>query len=201
MIIENIEYSNKYNLIRLTISDEFFYVDYDFYYDHSFKENDEISFDCYKEILKVDSYNRAKNMALKKISYSPKSSFEIKKKLSEKKFDEATIDKVISYLNSYGFLDDKAYVKSYISDKDELSRWSKNKIAYMLKSKHIDQNIIDEYISVIGDDREYEKARFFAEKKARDNFSFENRQKVFRHLAGKGFDIDIINKVLADLFK
>ncbi|WP_296113012.1 regulatory protein RecX [uncultured Anaerococcus sp.] len=200
MIVENIEYSDRYNLIRLIISGEKFYVDYDFYYENSLENGEDIDFDMYKLILVNDEFNRAKNFALNKISYSQKSTYEIRQKLKEKKFSDNVIEDILAYLDSYGFLDDEAYVKSYIRDKDEIAKWSRGKISYMLKRKRIDYNLIEDYIYIIDDDREFEKAAFFADKKIKNDFSYENRAKVFRHLAGKGFDIDIINKVLDEKF-
>lgn len=200
MIIENIEYSDKYNLIRLTISNEKFYVDYDLYYENGFEVDKEIDFPTYKQILANDEFNRAKNYALNKISYSQKSTYEIRQKLKDQKFSEDVIEKILAYLDSYGFLNDEAYVKAYIRDKDEISSWSRGKIRFMLKKKHIDENLIDDYISLIDDEREAEKARFFADKKIKNDFSYENRVRIFRHLAGKGFDIDIINLVLNERF-
>lgn len=200
MIIENIEYSDKYNLIRLTISNEKFYVDYDLYYENAFEINKKIDFPIYKLILANDEFNRAKNYALNKISYSQKSTYEIRQKLKEQKFSEDVIEKIIAYLDSYGFLDDESYVKAYIRDKDEISNWSRGKIRFMLKRKHIDDNLIEDYIYMISDEREAEKAGFFADKKIKNDFSYENRAKVFRHLASKGFDVDIINQVLNERF-
>lgn len=201
MILENIEYSDKYNLIKLTVSGENFFIDYDMYYENNFQIEDELDFDLYKKILACDEYNRAKNFALNKISYSQKSTYEIRQKLKEKKFSDDSIDKVIEFLDSYGFLDDKSYVRSFVNDKDQLAKWSKKKIAFMLKRKHIDDNLVEEFVSQINQDREIEKASFFADKKIRDDYSFENRQKVFRHLVGKGFEIDVINIVLDERFK
>lgn len=200
MIIENIEYSDKYNLIRLTISQEKFYVDYDLYHENDFEIDKEIDFPTYKLILANDEFNRAKNYALNKISYSQKSTYEIRQKLKEEKFSEDVIEQIIAYLDSYGFLDDEAYVKAYIRDKDEISNWSRGKIRFMLKRKHIDDNLIEDYIYRISDEREAEKARFFADKKIKNDLSYENRAKVFRHLASKGFDVDIINQVLNERF-
>ena len=195
--MENIEYSDKYNLIRLTISNEKFYVDYDMYHENAFEVDKEIDFPTYKLILANNEFNKAKNFALNKISYSQKSTYEIRQKLKEQKFSEDVIEKIIEYLDSYGFLDDESYVKSYIRDKDEISNWSRGKIRFMLKRKHIDDNIIEDYIYMISDEREAEKARFFADK---NDFSYENRAKIFRHLASKGFDVDIINQVLNERF-
>lgn len=200
MIIENIEYSDKYNLIRLTISKERFYVDYDLYYENGFELEKEIDFPIYKKILANDEFNRAKNFALNKISFSQKSTYEIRQKLKDQKFSADVIEKIISYLDSYGFLDDEAYVKAYIRDKDEISSWSRGKIKHMLRQKHIDENLIEDNLCLISDEREVEKARFFADKKIKNDYSYENRAKVFRYLAGKGFDIDIINQVLNERF-
>ena len=198
--MENIEYSDKYNSIRLTISSEKFYVDYDMYHENAFEVDKEIDFPTYKLILANNEFNKAKNFALNKISYSQKSTYEIRQKLKEQKFSEDVIEKIIEYLDSYGFLDDESYVKSYIRDKDEISNWSRGKIRFMLKRKHIDDNIIEDYIYMISDEREAEKARFFADKKIKNDFSYENRAKIFRHLASKGFDVDIINQVLNERF-
>ena len=200
MIIENIEYSDKYNLIRLTVSNEKLYIDYDLYYENGFEVEGEIDFKAYKKILANDEFNRSKNFALNKISYSQKSTYEVRQKLKEKNFSEDVIEKIIAYLASYGFLDDEAYVKAYIRDKDEISNWARGKIRFMLKRKHIDDKLIDDYIYLISDEREAEKASFFADKKIKNDFSYENRTKVFRHLASKGFDIDIINQVLNEKF-
>lgn len=200
MIIENIEYSDKYNLIRITISKERFYVDYDLYYENGFELEKEIDFSTYKKILANDEFNRAKNFALNKISFSQKSTYEIRQKLKDQKFSADVIEKIISYLDSYGFLDDEAYVKAYIRDKDEISSWSRGKIKYMLRQKHIDENLIEDNLCLISNEREAEKAGFFADKKIKNDYSYENRAKVFRHLAGKGFDIDIINLVLNERF-
>ena len=200
MIIENIEYSDKYNLIRLTISKERFYVDYDLYYENGFELEKEIDFPIYKKILANDEFNRATNFALNKISFSQKSTYEIRQKLKDQKFSADVIENIISYLDSYGFLDDEAYVKAYIRDKDEISSWSRGKIKYMLRQKHIDENLIEDNLCLISNEREAEKAGFFADKKIKNDYSYENRAKVFRHLAGKGFDIDIINLVLNERF-
>lgn len=201
MIIENIDYSDKYNLVILTISGEDFSISYDLYNELLLNVGDQLNFDTYKDILADDEFNRGKNIALSKISYAQKTSFEIEKILKDNGFSGNTIEKVINFLNEYGILNDELYVKSYVSDKHNISRWAKNKIRYSLKAKKVSDILIETYIDKISDDEEYEKAYNFAIKKARDDFSMENKQKVYRYLAGKGFEFDIINKVVGELFK
>ncbi|WP_394022802.1 regulatory protein RecX [Anaerococcus martiniensis] len=201
MIIESIDYSDKYNLVILSISGEDFNISYDLYNDLQLNIDDELDFDVYKEILSEDEFNRAKNFALGKISYAQKTSFEIEKILKDNNFSNVSIEKTISFLNEYGILNDELFVKSYVSDKHNISKWSKNKIRYSLKTKKISDELIEKYLEIINDEQEYENAYNFALKKARNDFSIENKQKVYRYLAGKGFEFDIINKVVGELFK
>lgn len=201
MIIEAIDYSDKYNLVILTISGEDFSISYDLYNDLLLKVDDELSFATYKEILADDEFNRAKNIALSKISYAQKTSFEVEKILKENDLSSDSIEKTIDFLNDYGILNDELYVKSYVSDKHNIARWAKNKISYSLKAKKINEDLINTYLDQISDEDEYENAYNFAVKKARNDFSIENKQKVYRYLSGKGFDFDIINKVVGELFK
>ena len=200
MIIEEIDYSDKYNLVILKISGEDFSISYDLYNDLALSKDEEISFDTYKEILADNQFNQAKNFALSKISYAQKTSFEIEKLLRGNDFDSDATSKTIEFLEEYGLIDDDMYVKSYVSDKHNISRWPKNKIRYSLKSKKIDDSLIESYLDDIPYEEEFEKALNFAKKKARDDFSNENKQKVYRYLAGKGFEFDIINKAISEVF-
>lgn len=198
MILEDIIYSKKENLIKLVISNESFYVSYNFYSNLNLAINDEIDFNLYKEILHEDNYNRCKLYALKQISYSNKTSFDLKNKLTKKGFSKDTIDKVIKFLNSFDLIDDENYVKAFVNDKSNIYSWSKAKIKYKLKAKYIDDNLIEKYLDSISDEDEYEKAYMLAKRK----FDlFYEKEKVFRFLANKAFSYDIIKKVIGDLYK
>lgn len=201
MIVENIDYSDKLNLVVITIDGEKFLISYDLYYDLNLSSESQIDFDSYKVILKDDQYNKAKNLALRKISFSPKSSSEINKILKAQHFDQDIIEKTINFLKDFDLIDDEAFVRSFIADKHNISKWPKNKIRYALRSKNIDDYIIEEYLSEISDEDEYQNAYDFAINKAKGDDSLQMRQKVFRFLASKGFDFDIINNVLGDIFQ
>lgn len=200
MIIEKIDYSDKYNLIILTIAGEEFSITYDFFNDLNLSLEDEVDFDTYKEILKENQYNMAKNFALEKISYSQKTSFELEKLLKDNDFDTDVINKTIEFLKSYKLIDDKAYVKSFINDKSNISKWSRNKIRYALMSKKIDDKLIETYLSYISDEEEFQKAYDFAIKKSRGKTDYDTKQKVYRYLSSKGFEYDIISRVIGEIF-
>lgn len=200
MLIENIEYSDKYNLVKLLISGEKFYISYDFFSKLKISKDEEVDFNIFKEIVNEDQFNKCKNFALKQISYSQKTSFDIMKKLKDKKYSDDNINRTIDFLKEYQLVDDEAYIKAYINDKSKLSSWSKNKIFYSLKRKSIQEDLILKYLNEISDQEEYEKAMTLGQRKARDDFSFENKQKVYRYLAGRGFSYDIISRCIGEIF-
>lgn len=201
MIIDLIEYSDKYELVRLTIEGESFYTSYNFFHKYSFTKGDDVDFDLYKLIIEENSYNKAKNYVLKRISYANKTSFELRKILMDKDYDPSIIDRVMDFLDEYHLVDDEAYVRSFIRDKSEINSWPRNKISYKLKAKGIDDDLINRSLDeLIDSEDEYEKALYFAKKKARGDYSFENKNKVYRHLASKGFAYDIISRVIGELF-
>lgn len=200
MIVESIEYSDKYNLVKLLISGEKFYISYDFFNKLKISKDEELDFNLFKEIVNEDQFNKCKNFAIKQISYSQKTSFDIKRKLKDKKYSDDNINKTIDFLKEYQLVDDEAYVKAYINDKSSLSYWSKNKIFYSLRAKSIQENLILKYLDNISDDEEYEKALALGQRKARNDFSLENKQKVYRYLAGRGFSYDIISRCIGEIF-
>lgn len=198
MIVEKIEYSDKYNLVKLTISREIFYISYDFFVDLNLSCDEDLDFETYKKILRENDFNRCKNEALKQISYRARTSFDLKNKLKEKKYDQEAIDKVIQFLEDYDLIDDELYVKSFVNDKSKINNWSKGKIMYKLKAKHINDGLIDTYLNEISDQEEYEKAY---EAGLHKKESIDDKNKVYRFLASRGFSYDIIRDVLGDLFK
>ncbi len=200
MIVEEIGFSDKYNLCRLKVSGELFYISYDLFNDLDIKKEEELDFDVFSKIQADNSYNRAKNYILNRISYANKTSFEIGKILRDKGYEADVTEKVIEFLTDYKLVDDESFVRSFIADKSSINGWPKNKIRYKLKLKGIPDSLIDKNLTLIDDDREYEKALYFAEKKARGDYSFKMKNKVYRHLAGKGFDFDVIGRVMGELF-
>ncbi|MDY3006208.1 regulatory protein RecX [Anaerococcus sp. AGMB00486] len=198
MILENIDYSEKENIIKLTISNEIFYLSYEFYNNLDINIGDEVDFNLYKKILNENDYNRCKSYALKQISYSNNTSFDLRNKMYRKGFSDDNISKVIKFLKSFNFIDDDYYVRSFVNDKSKISSWSKAKIRFRLKAKHIDDKLIDKYLDKITYKDEYEKANFLAQKR----FDLgHDKDKVFRFLANRAFSYDIIKNVLEDLYQ
>lgn len=199
MILEEIGYSDKKNLVELVISGEKFFLSYEFFSNLNLSLDEEIDFDVFKKISLENDFNRCKIYAIKQISYSQKTSFDIRNKLLKKKFSNDSINRSISFLEEYGLIDDRAYVRAYVLDKNRISKWSKKKIFFSLKRKSIPDEMINENLEKISDEEEFENALYLAKKKAKDN-SLEEKKKVYSYLASRGFSYDIINNCLGEIF-
>lgn len=197
MILENISYLDKENLIELTIAGEVFLISYDFYSFLDLNTGDELDLSLYKDILSENNFNRCKQYALRQISYTSKTSYDLKNKLYKKGYSKDNIDRVIYFLKSFNLINDDLYVKNFVNDKSKISMWSKSKIRYMLKSKFIDDSLIDEYLNTISYEEEYKKAKTLALRRFDLGHS---RDKIYRFLAYRGFSYDIIRDVLEELF-
>lgn len=107
--------------------------------------------------------------------------------------------KITAALAEQKFIDDARYLQSYIKDKLHFNKWGKIKISCMLRSMGFDENDIQNALSGI-DDREYEdilSAELLKKHKAAGlKTGFDTKAKLFRYAAGKGFETEIINKLL-----
>lgn len=200
MIVDKVDFKGKDDLFELEIEGEKFNISYNTFNELNIRSLCEISFDDYKKIVSEDDYLKAKKKALDIISYSEKTKSEILFRLQKNNFSKESIEKVISFLDEYDFLNDENYAKNYINDKINFSRQSKRKTRYDLLKKGIDNNIIDKYLNEISYDIEYDNCLYIAKKKAKSDFSLKNKQKVYRYLYYKGFEYDIINEVLSEIF-
>jgi regulatory protein len=107
--------------------------------------------------------------------------------------------RVIAKLQEEKFLDDRRYAKFYVRDKYKLNRWGKVKITAMLRQKKIDNSVIEEALTEI-DMKEYEEIceNLIKTKSAtlHDSNHFTRKGKLFRFAAGRGFESDLIHRIL-----
>ena len=138
----------------------------------------------------IVAFNKSISLLERKL-YSVK---QMKDKLKEKGFADVTIEKCIEKLTGYGYLNDSALANGYCNlNKTK----SKRELAFKLGQKGISSSVIDEKLYEISKEDEEESASYVAEKYMRNKEKdYKNCQKLFGYLAGKGFDYDIIKKVV-----
>lgn len=202
-VITKIESQKKnQDRVNIYVNNEFFMAIYtELVYSFNLKKGIEIDENQLKNLLKDEMYIKAKNKALNILSKSDQSEKKIKEKLSSE-FEEDTIDKVIDFLKRNNFINDDMLAQKIVNTNVNLNKCGKNKIKQNLYIKGIDKNSINEALSEIDDNIEYENAMYLAKKRYNRVKNEDKRkiyQKISQHLAYKGFNYDIIKRVLNKL--
>ena len=203
-IITKIESQKKNNdRVNLYVDEKFFMAIYkELVFSFNLKKGQEIDTNNLKSILEDEIYIKAKNKALNILSKSSQSEKQIRQKLS-RDFEDDTIDRVVEFLQKYKFVDDEDLAGRIVNTNVNLNKYGKNKIKQNLYNKGIDKAIIEHAIEEIDCDKEFENALYLG-KKRYDRLKNEDPKKAYQkignHLAYKGFNYDIIKKVLNKLF-
>jgi len=124
---------------------------------------------------------------------------ELKNKLTQWSVTESDQFKIIRYLKEEKYLDEKRFAFAYVKDKFRYNKWGKIKIRMELHQKKIEKELIEAALEEI-DEEEYKgmiiRLAKEKEKKLTYRNEYERKGKLYRFLAGKGFEMDVISKII-----
>lgn len=130
---------------------------------------------------------------------SEQCSMDLRQKLYRWEISASDSEKILKHLTDLRFVDDARFAVAYCRDKCRFNHWGKIKIAYGLRSKHISSQHIQEALNAIDED-EYlqilENVVRVKAKSIKDVDTYEGRTKLFRHVASRGFEIDLISDII-----
>lgn len=165
----------------------------------SLKEGKEVDEQKLKELLFEENKQKAFQKSTDLISKFVKTEKQIKDYLKEKSFDEQVIFETVDKLKEYGFINDQAYVESYVGFKKNVC--GAKKIKQELFAKGISKKLIDRVDELLGEEGT-SACESIAEKYMKNKEkTFENKVKLNRYLLSKGFDYADINKVISKIIK
>lgn len=194
----------KEDRVNIYVDEKFFMAIYkELVFTFNLKKGDNIDEEYLNKILKDEMFLKGKNKALNILSKASQSEKKIREKLNED-FEEDAVDDVIDFLKKYNFINDGELASKIVNTNVNLNKYGKNKIKQNLYNKGIEKSAIDEAISEIDYDAEFENALYLAQKRY-DRVKNEDPKKAYakiaNHLAYKGFNYDIIKSVLNKIFK
>ncbi len=123
------------------------------------------------------------------------SCFDIRKKLTNWGLPTDQQSIIIEKLEQENFIDERRYAGFYTKDKFNINGWGKIKIRYNLKSKQIPDDIIEDCLSALPDDKYTEKCKQLMKKKLNKiegNSIFEKKNKLMRFVSSRGFETELI---------
>ncbi|MBI1221899.1 MAG: RecX family transcriptional regulator [Bacteroidetes bacterium] len=110
---------------------------------------------------------------------------------------------IILHLSKAGFLDEERYARAFARGKFRFKRWGRNKIIRELKLKNISDYCLNKGMDEI-DDTEYSSAlhelgvKYWNKLKGEKN-SWIKRKKTGSYLIQKGYEPELVNRLLAEL--
>ena len=132
-------------------------------------------------------------------AYQDRCTFEVLQKLRDWGVDEERIPKIVESLTEDKFLNDDRYTVSFVSSKFRLKHWGRIKIAYELRLKKIPSELIFSALESI-DENEYASTLQTLitrkSKEVKDTDAFRKKQKVARFLISKGFESELVFKMM-----
>lgn len=111
------------------------------------REGEELSEEAFAEIMRTLLPKRAKLRCmnlLKSRSYTRK---QLMEKLRAGKYPEEVIEEALSYVESYGYVNDAAYARSYVED--QIGKKGLRRIEEELLRKGVDREMIEEAVSQV----------------------------------------------------
>ena len=110
--------------------------------------------------------------------------------------------KIINRLIDEDFINEKRYCAYFVKDKFRFNKWGKVKISYALKQKGLSDELINAALQTI-DEGEYDEmlAALLKTKLTglKYEFEYEKQGKLFRFAQSRGFENNVIERVLRNI--
>lgn len=161
---------------------------------------------AYQELVQEVLPKRAKLRAMNLLTKRPYAEKKLRQKLAEGKYPEEIIDIALAYVKSYGYIDDEAYARDYVSY--HMVSESPLRIRQKLMEKGIDSDIINACLEEQDEEamRELQirQIQQLAQKKNHGQIPADPQElaKVIQYLLRKGYALSLIKDALsADLLE
>lgn len=173
------------------------------------------------KLIQKDFFERGKSKSLSFLSYRPRSSSEVKERLSKyyykisgeskknsimsifptekiKSCAEIASGQTLDWLKEKNFVNDYDFTSWWIGSRISGKPTSKKMIYYELRKKGIDKIVLDEIMKDIDFDEIEVARKLYLKRISRPSYepTVKNKQKIIRWLAGKGFSYDVIKRMI-----
>lgn len=145
-----------------------------------------------------DRFARLRDQATRYLSYRPRSIAEVRRHLLRKGHEEALVERVIAYLSERALLDDVAFARYWVEQRETFKPRSRMALRRELYARGVDAAAID---AAIGDVDEVAAARSAAEKYAWkwQGLDFHTlRARLGGYLQRRGFGYDVIKLIVEE---
>lgn len=132
-------------------------------------------------------------------SMQEQSEFHVRRKLKDWQVPHQEIDALVDLLIDNNFLNEERFVRAYVSGKFRIKRWGKNKIVAGLAQLNLRGEQVQKAINELDAKEYFQTLEGLAKSKwalSREDDLRKRREKVARSLMAKGYESDLVWKVI-----
>lgn len=160
------------------------------------KEGEELSEETVKSIREI-LLKRAKLRAMHLLNDMARTESQLRDKLKQGGYPDEITEAAISYVKSFGYINDEAYIRNFIDSRRE--KKSRREIYALLRQKGVDMARAEEILEEMYEEHS-EKAAIL-ELLRKKNWDFactdpKKKQKIYGYLVRKGFRYEDIRQVI-----
>lgn len=136
-------------------------------------------------------------------AYQERCHKEVEQRLYDLKMIPEAKEIIILHLLQHNFLNEERFAKAYVRGKFSIKKWGRIKIVSELKFKNISSYNIKTGLKEINEDDYIKTLQTIAEKKLtliKEPNSFKKKSKLINFLISKGFETQLIYKIVNILF-
>lgn len=162
------------------------------------KKGQDISDPTLKKILLGENENKAKETALRFLSFRRRTEKEIKDKLKQRGFDENTIKRTVEKLKEYDLINDLEFATAWVKERLEYKPRGKRLLRQELWKKGIKKEIIDQALDESSQNEDKSALELLEKIKNR----YKNlepqvaKRRIYGYLIRRGFTYDVISQVM-----
>ena len=147
--------------------------------------------------IQAEVIRQAEKKALKLLTISDRTEFQLREKLREGGFPPEAVDDAVEYVRSFHYIDDRRYAEAFIrSRKDEKSLFE---LRMELRKRGVGEDLADEVLREAEIDERAVISRLFEKKYASKDLSDPKIfERAFRYFGSRGFSYEDIKAAVTE---
>ena len=166
------------------------------------RSGQELDEDKIARLQAEDERETAYQKALHFLSYRPRSSAEVRQNLTKRGIPEPTVEETINHLQQAGLVNDQAFARLWVENRNDFHPRSKSALRMELRRKGLDDELVQSVLDENVDEEALalEAARKYAGRLAGQEW-LVFRQKLGGFLARRGFSYTTLAPVVSKVWK
>ena len=161
----------------------------------------ELSEEKIAELLTSDQIEVAMQRAGNFLSYRPRSELEVRQNLNKHQVDENIIAQVVHRLKRDHLINDEEFARMWVENRSEFRPRGKRLLRYELYQKGIDEQIIQNVLQYVDEEKLASQAARKQAQKYRNLEWPDFRKKMSGFLARRGFNYEVISLTIQNVWE